>query len=158
MYICRLRLFFYIFKGVLLSIQNALKKGDRNVENCWSAMKCSRVVHDPTGNVRKAMDQLSLRLRTLTTTNDAKNAKNGKNDKDVLESEKKKKKKSKKKKKKKENEENADTTITKNQSEQSILIYLTSECLHAQLALRIGDVINDTDAWYESELPSIVGK
>ena len=114
-------------------------------------MKCSRVVHDPTGNVRKAMDQLSLRLRTLTTTNDAKN---GKNDKDVLESEKKKKKKSKKKKKKKENEENADT----NQSEQSILIYLTSECLHAQLALRIGDVINDTDAWYESELPSIVGK
>ena len=54
----------------------------------------------------------------------------------------------------KENEENADT----NQSEQSILIYLTSECLHAQLALRIGDVINDTDAWYESELPSIVGK
>ena len=151
MYICRLRLFFYIFKGVLLSIQNALKKGDRNVENCWSAMKCSRVVHDPTGNVRKAMDQLSLRLRTLTTTNDAKN---GKNDKNVLESEKKKKKKSKKKKKKKENEENADT----NQSEQSILIYLTSECLHAQLALRIGDVINDTDAWYESELPSIVGK
>ena len=137
--------------GVLLSIQNALKKGDRNVENCWSAMKCSRVVHDPTGNVRKAMDQLSLRLRTLTTTNDAKNGKNGK---DVLESEKKKKKKSKKKKKKKENEENADT----NQSEQSILIYLTSECLHAQLALRIGDVINDTDAWYESELPSIVGK
>ena len=141
--------------GVLLSIQNALKKGDRNVENCWSAMKCSRVVHDPTGNVRKAMDQLSLRLRTLTNTNDAND---GKNDKNVLESEKKKKKKSKKKKKKKEKEENADTTITNNQSEQSILIYLTSECLHAQLALRIGDVINDTDAWYESELPSIVGK
>ena len=118
-------------------------------------MKCSRVVHDPTGNVRKAMDQLSLRLRTLTNTNDAND---GKNDKNVLESEKKKKKKSKKKKKKKEKEENADTTITNNQSEQSILIYLTSECLHAQLALRIGDVINDTDAWYESELPSIVGK
>ena len=159
-----------VLDALVHALENALESAEKNegnskqerTERAWSAMKCARVVHDPSGRVRNAMDALSIRLRNKIMQGEAEEEVV---DVEDVEEEKKKKKKKKKTKTKKrkstvEEEEDAvsakasEASVSMDKETRDVMTFLASECLRAQLALRIGD--HHDDGWYEQELSSVV--
>ena len=127
--------------GLLLQSGKSDTEHEEHLNVLWGAMKCAQVIHDPTGKIKAAMDELGSKLMSATAnqTQVVPQKKNKKN------------KKNKKKTNRAEAEEVATTTTTR--MVDTTAVFLAAECLRAQMALRVSD---KDDAWYDRMLPSVV--
>jgi hypothetical protein len=106
------------------------KGGNAGNDLLWDAMKSACVIHDPTGRVKEAMDVLGRTLLS-TSANTSNNNTTNTNTTNTT------------------NNNNNNTTTTNNTN----TIFLTAECLKAQMALRISE---PDESWYHRMLPAVV--